>query len=73
MSGASARYSCFRIPVETITAPRRRKLHIPRFRLTAKARSFRCSSSPNVTRLSAGLTLGPLKRKLHISLTSAWR
>ena len=29
---------------------RRRKLHISRFRLTAKARSFRCSSSPHRTR-----------------------
>ena len=31
-------------------ALRRRKLHIVRFRLTAKARSFRCSSSPRRTR-----------------------
>ena len=29
---------------------RRRKLHIVRFRLAAKARSFRCSSSPHRTR-----------------------
>ena len=31
MLGASARYSCFYAPVETGTAPRRRKLHIPHF------------------------------------------
>ena len=31
-------------------ALRRRKLHIVRFRLAAKARSFRCSSSPHRTR-----------------------
>ena len=52
---------------------RRRKLHTPqgglswpfgpihllvRFRLTAKARSFRCSSSPHATRF-AGLARGP--------------
>ena len=37
---------------------RRRKLHIPRFRLAAKARSFRCSSSPHATRF-AGLARGP--------------
>ena len=36
----------------------RRKLHIPRFRLAAKARSFRCSSSPHATRF-AGLARGP--------------
>ena len=29
---------------------RRRKLHIPRFRLAAKAHSFRCSDSPHRTR-----------------------
>ena len=40
--------------------PRRRKLHIPRFRLAAKAHSLRCSSSPNRTRF-AGLRLGPRK------------
>ena len=32
MLGASARYSRLRVPVETSTPPRRRKLHIPRFR-----------------------------------------
>ena len=37
---------------------RRRKLHVPRFRLTAKARSFRCSDSPHATRF-AGLARGP--------------
>ena len=46
--GATARYPSFNVPVETGTPPRRRrKLHIARFRLTAKARSFRCSSFPN--------------------------
>ena len=32
MLGASARYSRLRVPVETSTPPRRRKLHIPCFR-----------------------------------------
>ena len=50
--GATARYSCLRVPVETGTPPHRRsKLHIPRFAASGKARSFRCSSSPNRTRL----------------------
>ena len=40
--------------------PRRRKLHIPRFRLTVKAHSLRCSSSPNQTRF-VGLRMGPQK------------
>ena len=58
MLGASARYSCLRVPVETGTPPRRRsKLHIPRFAAGGKARSFRCSSSPNRTRF-AGLRFG---------------
>ena len=58
MLGASARYSCLRVPVETGTPPRRRgKLHIPRFAASGKARSFRCSSSPNRTRF-AGLWFG---------------
>ena len=51
MLGPSARYSCFRIPVETSAPPRRRKLRITRFCLTAKARSLRCSSSPRQDRL----------------------
>ena len=37
--------------------PRRSKLHIPHFRPGPKARSFRCSSSPNRTRF-AGLRFG---------------
>mgnify|MGYP004644304531 CR=1 FL=1 len=36
---------------------RRNKLHIPRFRASAKARPFRCFSSPNVNRF-AGFTFG---------------
>ncbi len=55
--GATARYFHFRVPVETGTPPRRRKLHIPRFRLKPKTRSFCCSSSPNRTRC-AGLRFG---------------
>ena len=55
-SCATARYSCFRVPVETGTPPRRRKLHILRFRLLAKAHSFRCSSFSKRTRY-AGLRL----------------
>jgi hypothetical protein len=38
--------------------PRPHKLHIVRFRLKPKARSFRCSSSPQQTRF-AGLCRGP--------------
>ena len=48
MLGASARYSCLYVPVETSTPPRRRsKLHITRFAVNGKARSFRCSSAPD--------------------------
>ena len=38
----------FFIPKGALThhLPRRRKLHIPRFAASGKARSFRCSSSP---------------------------
>ena len=51
-TGATARYSHCNVPVETGTPPyRRSNLHIPRFRLKPKARSFRCVSSPNRTRL----------------------
>ena len=57
-SGATARYSCFRVPVETGTPPRRRKLHIPCPSAGAGVRSFRCSASPQRTR-SAGLRRGP--------------
>ena len=39
--------------------PRPRNLHIPRFRLTPKARSFRRSSSPHENRF-AGFSRGPL-------------
>ena len=59
-SGAAARLSRFPIPVETFTAPRRRKLHIvpsrrPSLRLvTTKYHSFRCSSSSSHKRF-AGL------------------
>ena len=45
--------------------PRRRKLHIARFRLCAKTRSLRCSSSPSEARLHWGpfwLVSGPLAR-----------
>ena len=56
-SGATARYSCFSVPVETGTPPRRRKLRIPRFRLAAKARSLCCASFPKQTRF-AGLCFG---------------
>ena len=38
--------------------PRPRNLHIPRFRLTPKAHSFRCSVSPHKNR-SAGFSWGP--------------
>ena len=75
--GATARYFHFRVPVETGTPPRRRKLHIPRFRLKPKARSFRCSSSPNRTRC-AGLRLGtaappPFGRKaLRLGKIKSW-
>ena len=41
--------------------PRRRKLHIPRFRQKPKARSFRCSSFPHATRF-VGLARGPRSR-----------
>ena len=44
-----------------VPPPRRRrphKLHIVRFRLAAKAHSFRCSSFPHATRF-AGLARGP--------------
>ena len=33
-----------------VDGPRRHKLHIPYFRLTAKMRSFHCASSPHRTR-----------------------
>ena len=47
-SGATARYSRLYVPVETSTPPRRRsKLHITRFAVNGKARSFRCSSAPD--------------------------
>ena len=45
---------------------RRRKLHISRFRLTAKARSFRCSDSPHAT-CFAELAQGPQKLLSPIS------
>ena len=56
MSGASARYSGLRTPVETSTPPRRRRrgLHILRFPASGKAQSFRRASSQNRTRF-AGL------------------
>ena len=59
-----------RIP---LSPPRRSKLHIPRFRLTAKARSFRCFSFPNRNRLRWVAIWGPpaaafeRSPKLHIS------
>lgn len=34
------------------SGPRRRKLHIPRFSASGKARSFRCSSFPHETRFA---------------------
>ena len=46
--------------------PRRRGLHIPRFRLAAKARSFRRASSSSRTRF-AGLR-SELKRALRASV-----
>ena len=50
--GATARYSHCNVPVETGTPPRRRhKLHISRFRLKPKVRSFRCVFSQTRTRL----------------------
>ena len=42
-------------------AARPRKLHIPRFRINAKARPFRCSSSPKCKRC-AGLHFGSILR-----------
>jgi hypothetical protein len=52
--------------------PRPHKLHIVRFRLKPKARSFRCSSSPQQTRF-AGLCRGPEaafgNRGAHVSET----
>ena len=45
--------------VLTHTGNRPHKLHIARFRLNPKTRSFRCSSSPHRTRF-AGLRWGPL-------------
>ena len=46
-----------------VDGPRRHKLHIACFHLTAKMRSFRCASSPHRTRC-AGLRRGPRKRAL---------
>lgn len=71
---------CGQLPVkgqDRHTEPRRRKLHIPRFRLKPKARSFRCSSSPNRTRC-AGLRFGtaappPFGRKaLRLGKIKSW-
>ena len=52
-------------------APRRSKLHIPRFRLAPKARSFRCSSSPTATRF-AGLAVGGGRRPPPLRGTGAY-
>ena len=56
MSGASARYSGLRIPVETSTPPRQNKLRFTAFPGKAGEHPFRsvCSSSQNRTRF-AGL------------------
>lgn len=51
-SGATARYSCFRVPVETGTPPRRHKSLLSSVSAwRRKLRWLPCSSSPNRTRL----------------------
>ena len=51
-SGATARYSCFRVPVETGTPPRRRKVRSAPFPPGGEScAALPCSSSPNRTRL----------------------
>lgn len=57
-AGSCERTGATKAPVLS-PAPRRRKLHTPRFRPKGvKTRSFRCSSSPQRTRF-AGLRRGP--------------
>ena len=55
MPGASARYSCFRTPVETSTPPcRRGKLRIVQLAAGGKYHPLRCPSSSRLSSRSAG-------------------
>ena len=72
MLGASARYSCCNAPVETITAPRRSKLHTaPPRRCAAGVAHSAAPPLPTKT-ADAGLWWGILFASF-ISLASAWR
>ena len=50
-------------------SPRRRKLHIVRFRAGAKAHSFRCASSPQKTALGSPVRLQARSRRLAVATT----